>query len=106
MVVHKLIWPAALALALVGAAPTTAVDPSATARASATQPPATVTRDYSLTVRFRPFLIWMTRGDVGGARISWSASGGPDRSVELLVGSDPARAPMSINRWGFIAEQT
>lgn len=59
-----------------------------------------------MVVRFRPFLFWMTREDVGGARISWSGSSVSDRSVELLVGSDPESAPMSINRWGFISEQT
>jgi hypothetical protein len=68
--------------------------------------PDTATRYYTMVVRFRPFLFWMTREDVGGARISWSRAWQGNRSVELLVGSDPQTAPMSINRWGFISEQT
>jgi hypothetical protein len=48
----------------------------------------------------------MTRDDVGGARISWSGTQGTDESLELLIGSDPERAPMGINRWGFVAEKT
>lgn len=65
-----------------------------------------VTRYYTMTVRLRPFLLWMTWDDVGGARMSWSGSPGSDRRLELLIGSDPERSPRSINRWGFVSERT
>ncbi len=106
MPVRKLICCAALAFAVVAAGSWAPVERSAVAVSTATDSPDTITRYYSLTVRFRPFLLWMTRDAVGGARVSWSPSPGPDRWVELLVGSDPERAPMSINRWGFISEHT
>ncbi len=84
----------------------TAVERDAVSTAAGLAAAATGTRYYTMVVRFRPFLFWMTRDDVGGARISWSGASVADRSVELLVGSDPETAPMSINRWGFISEQT
>lgn len=105
MPIRRLICCAALVLATSAAVAQGPVIRPAALTSAAISPSDTVTRYYSLTVRFRPFLIWMTRDDVGGARISWSPSPGPDRWVELLVGSDPERAPMSINRWGFISEQ-
>ncbi len=67
--------------------------------------PDCATRYYSMTAHVRPFLLWMTRDDVGGARISWTGAQGTDESLELLIGSDPDRAPMGINRWGFIEER-
>lgn len=103
---RRLICCAALALVVVAAAPRPPLERSAVDVAPAADSLDTVTRYYSLTIRFRPFLVWMTRNDVGGARISWSPSQGSDKWVELLVGSDPDRAPMSVNRWGFISEQT
>jgi hypothetical protein len=48
-------------------------------------------------------LFWIGRTNVGGARISWSRGSGVQR-FELLIGSDPQRAPMRINRWGYLAE--
>jgi hypothetical protein len=41
---------------------------------------------------------------VGGARIVWRADGDGRRGYELLLGSDPARAPRRINRWGWTRE--
>jgi hypothetical protein len=66
----------------------------------------TAVRYYTMTARVRPFLVWITREDVGGARLKWSRTPGAGTRLELLVGSDPARAPRSINRWGFISEST
>jgi hypothetical protein len=47
---------------------------------------------------------WITKDDVGEARLTWQAreEGGP--GYALLIGSDPARAPRKINRWGYISE--
>ena len=103
----RLICSAAVAVALVTATAGARTERPVFAVAATTNPPGgSVTRYYSLTVRFRPFLFWMTRDDVGGARISWSPEAGPNRWVEFLVGSDPERAPMAINRWGFVSEHT
>src|SRR5262249_31716495 len=43
--------------------------------------------------------------DVGGARISWHGDDNGGFGLDLLIGSDPDRAPRRINRWGYIAEQ-
>jgi hypothetical protein len=59
-----------------------------------------------MAAKIRPLLIfWITRDNVGGARIVWRQ--GPDgtRGWELLIGSDPARAPAHVNRWGYIREE-
>jgi hypothetical protein len=56
--------------------------------------------------KIRPrLLFWTGRDNVGGARAVWHR--GPDGAVgfELLIGSDPGRAPRRINRWGYIAEE-
>jgi len=59
---------------------------------------------YSLTVRVRPLLFWITRKGVGSGRITRADGQGSTRLFELLIGSDPARTPMHINRWGYVAE--
>ncbi len=69
--------------------------------------PAIVEYRYELTARVRPIPIpgcWFTRPNVGGARVAVGRDGRDGRSYELLIGSDPARAPMRLNRWGYIAE--
>lgn len=62
-------------------------------------------RHYAMTARVRPLLFWISFNAVGGATISWLQSANGDAGLELLVGSDPARAPMKINRWGYVAER-
>ncbi|HOC19097.1 MAG TPA: glycosyltransferase family 39 protein [Vicinamibacterales bacterium] len=60
---------------------------------------------YSLAGRVRPLLFWVGKDNVGEARIAWLAgSGEAPGGYELLIGSDPARAPRKINRWGYLAE--
>jgi len=59
---------------------------------------------YSLAVRVRPLLFWITRKGVGSGRITRADGDGSTRLFELLIGSDPARTPMHINRWGYVAE--
>ncbi|MBI4476002.1 MAG: hypothetical protein HY654_02450 [Acidobacteria bacterium] len=61
---------------------------------------------YRMAAKIRPLLLfWIGRDDVGGAQVVWRRS--PDGAVgfELLIGSDPARAPRRVNRWGYIAEE-
>jgi len=61
---------------------------------------------YTVTARVRILLFWYSRDDVGLARLRWRV--GPDdrRGYELLIASDPDRAPRKINQWGFVAEET
>lgn len=61
-------------------------------------------RRYRLSAAIRPLLFWIGAKDVGGARIVWREDGDTRRGYELLLGSDPARAPRRINRWGWVRE--
>lgn len=70
-------------------------------------PPAAVavrTHRYRMSAKARPLLFWIGRDDVGEARAVWRRNG-DSIGYELLIGSDPRKAPMKINRWGYIAEQ-
>jgi hypothetical protein len=59
---------------------------------------------YSITGRVRPLLFWISRAGVGDAVITrWKAPG--EVGYSLLIGSDPDRAPWSLNRWGYIEEE-
>ncbi len=61
---------------------------------------------YRLAARIRPLLVfWIGRDNVGGARIVWRQGEGGQAGFEMLIGSDPRRAPRGINRWGFIREE-
>jgi hypothetical protein len=61
---------------------------------------------YLVNARVRPLAVfWIGRDNVGDARFTWREGPGDRRAFELLVGSDPARTPRQINRWGFIAEE-
>lgn len=82
--------------------------PAALARWTATpRLPATGEYHYTLTARVRPVVLFrITCRDVGGARIVRGQAADGARSYELLIGSDPDRAPMRINRWGYVAEIT
>jgi len=60
---------------------------------------------YRMAGRIRPLLFWFGRDDIGLARITWRASDDGARGYELLVGTDPRKAPRALNRWGFISEE-
>ena len=100
-------WPLAAVLraqvaAESRAAPLTAAASSLPAR----RLPIVAHRRYTMHGAIRPlYLFWIRRNDIGSAEISWRR--GPDGEVgyELTVGSDPARAPRRINRWGYISEE-
>lgn len=62
-------------------------------------------RHYRMAGRVRPLLFWFGRDNVGMARLVWRRGEAGARGYEMLVGTDPARAPRAINRWGFIAER-
>jgi hypothetical protein len=60
---------------------------------------------YRMSAAIRPLLFWIGDGDVGAARIVWRQDEDGYRGYEFLLGSDPARAPRKINRWGWVREQ-
>ena len=60
---------------------------------------------YTMSGSVRPLLFWMTRNDIGLARIVWRGRHDGPRGYELLVGTEPSRAPRALNRWGFVAEE-
>ena len=60
---------------------------------------------YRMAAGIRPFLLfWITRDNVGGARLVWRSGPSGERGYELTIGSDPKRAPRAINRWGYLDE--
>jgi hypothetical protein len=60
---------------------------------------------YSLNARVRPLVVfWISRANVGDA-IATRSRGADGASYSLLIGSDPDRAPLHINRWGYIEEE-
>lgn len=67
--------------------------------------PALRTHRYRLGGRIRPLLFWIGRDDVGMAKVVWRGDA-DQRGYEFLVGTDPAKAPRAINRWGYIAERS
>jgi hypothetical protein len=61
---------------------------------------------YAVDARVRPLLFWIRKQNMGDGRLTWRR--GPNGAIgyELLVGSDPARAPRQINRWGYLREES
>jgi hypothetical protein len=61
---------------------------------------------YRLSASIRPLLLfWIGRGNVGDARLAWHAGADGTLGWEMLIGSDPDRAPMHVNRWGYVREE-
>jgi len=58
---------------------------------------------YRMAGKIRVLLLWVGRDDVGSGVIKWRGSG-DDRAIELLIGSDPTRAPSQLNKWGYLVE--
>jgi hypothetical protein len=62
---------------------------------------------YRMSARIRPLLLfWIARDDVGSARLTWLRPDADTFGLELLIGSDPEKAPRRINRWGYLREET
>ena len=53
----------------------------------------------------RPLLFWISRDDVGDGRIVWRKDPDGAKGWDFVLGTDPARAPRGLNRWGYIAEE-
>ena len=66
--------------------------------------PVRVEHRYRMLGRVRPLLFWISRDDIGEAQVTWREAGN-GVGYELLIGSDPERAPRRINRWGYIGEE-
>ena len=58
---------------------------------------------YKMAGRVRPLLFWIGRADVGMGEIVWRGGEGAV-AYELLIGTDAAKAPRGINRWGYLLE--
>ena len=58
--------------------------------------------DYTMTARVRLLFFWVGKDDVGGGYIRRGVSAGDPRQefFQVLFGSDPEKAPRSVNRWG------
>jgi hypothetical protein len=58
--------------------------------------------NYVMTARVRLLFFWAAKDDVGGGYIRRGVSKEDPRQelVQVLFGSDPAKAPRAINRWG------
>jgi hypothetical protein len=67
-------------------------------------PTSGVVRHYAVSGRARLLLFWTGRHEVGRARFAASEGPGGTRRLELLIGTDPERAPRHLNRWGYVAE--
>ena len=57
---------------------------------------------YVMTCKLRLLFFWTGRDDVGGGyvRIGRATGAEPQQMIQILFGSDPAKAPLAINRWG------
>jgi len=62
--------------------------------------------NYVMTAKLRMLLFWVGRDDVGGGyiRLGESHEDPVLDCIELKMGSDPAKAPRRINRWGAATE--
>ncbi|HKB11882.1 MAG TPA: hypothetical protein VKD69_14565 [Vicinamibacterales bacterium] len=96
---------AALAVTLAGQAGIRADrEPVAPATAMAAAP-GTERFQYVIGARVRPLLVfWITRDDVGDAVVTRRRAA-DEADYSLLIGTDPQRTPMHVNRWGYIEEE-
>ena len=58
---------------------------------------------YRMAGKIRVVMLWVGRDDVGSGIIKWRGAG-DDKAIELLIGSDPKRAPGQLNKWGYLVE--
>jgi hypothetical protein len=81
------------------------LDQLAEAAAPADDLPVLQVHRYKMAGRIRPLLFWIGRDDVGIGEIVWRGAEGAV-AYELLIGTDAAKAPRGINRWGYILEDS
>jgi hypothetical protein len=62
---------------------------------------------YRIAGKIRPLLVfWIGKDNIGSARIRWRRGERGEVGYDLLIGSDPDRAPRKTNRWGFVMEES
>lgn len=105
MEIRTALRTAALLGAAIAAAPGTGLAAGNEVKKETPTMPVVAEHKYRMLAKVRPLLFWISKDDVGGARISWRGDNNGGFGLDLLIGSDPLRAPRSINRWGYIAEQ-
>jgi hypothetical protein len=66
--------------------------------------PVTVEHTYRMAGKIRMLLLWVGRDDVGSGVIKWRGNG-EHKAFEVLIGSDPNKAPGQLNKWGFLIEE-
>jgi hypothetical protein len=59
---------------------------------------------YVMTGAVRLGLFWISRDDVGLGTIRTGRNAAGHEFIHLVIGSDPDKAPMGINRWGLATE--
>ena len=97
--------PLLAALLLGAGARCLAAEQAPGAAAAAESVPVVREARYRLSAAVRPLLLfWIRTNNVGGARILWRSGGDGRRGYELLIGSDPRRAPYRLNHWGWWRE--
>jgi hypothetical protein len=102
------IHAAVIVTALTWCTPDTLHGQSAAAHGDASFSAVEVSRDgrYRVDGRVRPFLFWIRKSNIGDGRLTWRRGRDGAIGYELLVGSDPARTPRRINRWGYLREES
>jgi len=64
-------------------------------------------RRYTMHAGIRPlYLFWIHKDNVGSARFCWREAPDGSRGYEMIVGSDPNRAPRKVNKWGYFSEES
>ncbi len=59
---------------------------------------------YRMAGKVRVLLLWVGRDDVGSGVIRWRGTG-EHKAFEVLIGSDPQKAPSQLNKWGYLVEE-
>ncbi len=80
-------------------------EPAPAHATTSTSLPVVAEHTYRMLARVRPMLFWINVDNVGGAKVSLRGDQADAFGIELLIGSDPQRAPRQINKWGYIAEE-
>ena len=66
--------------------------------------PVTVEHTYRMAGKIRVLLLWVGRDDVGSGVIKWRGNG-EHKAFDVLIGSDPNKAPSQLNKWGLLVEE-
>lgn len=97
--------PSLTAVPLFAAGPSLETPTAAATASCGTSIAAPMRWQYVVRGRIRPLFVWTGRHEVGAARFARNeGASGVNRRLEIVIGTDPDRAPMRLNRWGYIAE--